>query len=139
MISVLIVEDDLTISGLLQTVLESEGYFVSGVARTISEAKEASERHEPDFAVVDIQLANGDFGTEVAANLRSTTRAGIMFSTGNSNDLSLMEKLGDAVMTKPYRMRDVARALNIIDEIARLGRTDLPFPRNFRLFNPVFT
>lgn len=138
MTSVLIVEDDLSIADLLQTALEAEGYRVCGVARTVNEAKELAEQDAPDFAVIDIHLADGDLGTEVAANLRYSTNVGIMFSTGNNGDLTLMNNLGEAVMTKPYRMRDAARGLKIMDEIARSGRTDLAFPRNFQLLGPTF-
>jgi DNA-binding response OmpR family regulator len=132
---VLIVEDDLSIADLLQEQLEVAGFSVSGVARTTKEAEDLAEQLEPDFAIVDLRLANGDLGTDVAANLRRTTKAGIIFSTGNSNDLSLMARLGDAVMTKPYRISDIGRGLKIIDEIARLGHTELPFPRTFQLLS----
>jgi DNA-binding response OmpR family regulator len=136
MIDVLIVEDDLSIADLLQQELEAAGYSVCGIARTTREARDLSEQHEPDFAIVDIHLAHGDLGTDVAAELRRTTKAGIIFSTGNSNDLSVMASLGDAVMTKPYRMSDVGRGLKIIDEMARFGHTELNFPRNFQLLAP---
>jgi DNA-binding response OmpR family regulator len=137
MTAVLIVEDDLSIADLLQQALEAAGYSISGIARTTREAEDSAEQHEPDFAIVDIRLANGDLGTDVAFNLRKTTKAGIIFSTGNSNDLSVMGPLGDAVMTKPYRMSDIGRGLKIIDEMARTGHTELAFPRNFQLLTPV--
>lgn len=66
---------------------------------------------KPDFAIVDIRLAHGDLGTDVAAELGRTTKAEIIFSTGNGNDLSLVASLGDAVMTKPHRMGDVGHGL----------------------------
>jgi DNA-binding response OmpR family regulator len=137
MISVLIVEDDLLIADLLQDGLQADGYFVCGIARTVAEARDSAQQHEPDFAIVDIRLANGDLGTDVAANLRRTTHAGIMFSTGNASDTSLLETLGDALMTKPYQPCDAGRGLKIIDEMARLGQTQLSFPRSFRLFSSV--
>jgi DNA-binding response OmpR family regulator len=133
MTAVLIVEDDLSIADLLQQELEAAGYSVSGVARTTREAEDSADQNEPDFAIVDIRLANGDLGTDVAAKLRRTTKAGIIFSTGSSTDLPVKTPLGDAVMTKPYRISDIGRGLKIIDEIARLGHTELTFPRNFRL------
>lgn len=133
MMNVLIVEDDLSIADLVQRELEADGFFVCGVARTVEEATASAEQHEPDFAVVDIRLANGDLGTDVALNLRVTTNARIMFSTGNTDDISALRKLGDAVMTKPYRMSDLGRGLRIIDEMARLGKTRLAFPRQFEL------
>jgi DNA-binding response OmpR family regulator len=133
MTAVLIVEDDLSIADLLQQELEAAGYSVSGIARTTREAEDSAGQQEPDFAIVDIRLADGDLGTDVAAILRKTPKAGIIFSTGNSNDLSVMTRLGDAVMTKPYRMSDIGRGLRIIDDMTRFGRTELTFPRNFQL------
>lgn len=137
MLSVMIVEDDLSIADLLQWALETDGYLVTGIARTVKEAAQLAERYEPDVAVVDIRLANGDLGTSVAAHLRRTTNTKIMFSTGNSNDEGSLNACGDAVMTKPYRMSDVGRGLTIIDQLARSGQTTLPFPRNFRLLAPA--
>jgi two-component system, NtrC family, response regulator HydG len=134
MTTVLIVEDDPWIAELMQEELEVAGFSVSGIARTLGEAEDSARKQEPDFAIVDLGLADGDFGTDVAASLRRTTKAGIIFSTGDVNDLSLTtRRLGDAVMMKPYRLSDIGRGLNIIDEIARLGHTELSFPRNFHL------
>ena len=136
MLDVLIVEDDLTIADMLQEVLEADGYSVSGIARTVQEAIDAAEKNDPDFAVIDVQLAKGGLGTEVAKHLRRTSSIGIIFSTGNDNH-KLNGLIGDAVMTKPYRLDDVARALKIISEMAEFGKTDLEFPRNFRLLGPA--
>ncbi len=133
MVSVLIVEDDLLIADLLQEALEADEYQVTGIARTVQQAVQLAEQHCPDIAVIDIRLANGDLGTTVAAHLRNTTKTKILFSTGNGDGLTSLEDLGDAVMTKPYRLRDVGRALTIINQLARYGRTALAFPRNFRL------
>ena len=131
---VLVVEDDILVADLLQGALEAGGYHVSGIARTIAEAKQSAEQHPPDFAIIDIRLANGDCGTEF---LRSTAPClGIVYSSGNSSDWELTRLDGDAVMAKPYPLRDVARGLEIITEIRRLGRTHLRFPRNFRLLDP---
>ncbi|MGD0103085.1 MAG: response regulator [Rhodopila sp.] len=133
MLNVLIVEDDLMIADLLQEALEADGYHVTGIARTVKEAVQSAEQHHADVAVVDIRLANGDLGTDVAAHLREKTTTRVMFSTGNSNDLDQIARYGDAVMTKPYRLSDVGRGLRIIDEVARSGHSQLTFPRNFRL------
>jgi len=135
MFDVLIVEDDLSIADLLQEVLEADGYRVSGIARTVQEAIAAAEEHEPHFAVIDIHLAHGGLGTDVGVQLRKKTSAGILFSTGNDNpNLTTIE--GDAVITKPYQLRDVGRGLRIIGDLALSGQTELPHPRNFRLLSP---
>ncbi len=139
MATVLVAEDDLLIADLLQQALEAEGYSVSGIARTVAEAKTLAEQHPPDFAVIDIRLADGGLGTEIGAHLRATTHAGIIYSTGNSTDLELSTLHGDAVMTKPYRSRDMACGLRIIAELEQPGqayRTPQTFPRNFQLLDP---
>jgi hypothetical protein len=56
-----------------------------------------------------------------------------LFSTGNDDDTHLAMHDGDAVMTKPYSMRDAIRGLRIVDQVALQGRTELPFPPSFRL------
>jgi CheY-like chemotaxis protein len=134
---VLIVEDDLSIADILQEVLEDQGYSVTGVARTVQEAIVAIDKHAPDFAIIDVKLAKGDCGTDVAAYLRKGTSTKIIFSTGNDNS-QITALFGDAVMTKPYRLADVARGLRILEEIAEFGQTTSAYPRNFRLLRPAF-
>src|ERR1700712_1427930 len=119
MINVLIVEDDILIADLLQEELEAGGYHVIGIARTVEEAMDIAERHDPEFAVVDIKLARGGLGTDVAMRLRRAKNIGIIFSTGN-DDHTLTTQQGDAVMMKPYCMRDMGQGLKIIAELASL-------------------
>ncbi len=130
--NVLIVEDDLMIADLLCEAIETDGYHVTGVARNLEEAIIACERNHADFAVIDIHLADRSLGTEVAERLRSIAPIQVIFSTGN-DDETLTTEQGDAVMVKPYRMRDVGGALRIITEMREFGRTEIVFPRNFRL------
>lgn len=133
MLSVLVVEDDYSIADMLKEALEKSGYRVSSIARTVEEALTSAELQVPDFAIIDIRLANGGHGAEIGVRLRATTQAGILFSTGNSNDGTLTKSEGDAVVTKPYKLNDVALALKIIHQVREFGRTDLKLPSNFRL------
>jgi DNA-binding response OmpR family regulator len=135
--TVLIVEDDLMMADLLQAALEADGYFVSGIAHTVEKAIAAAKLCEPDFALVDLRLANGGDGTEVGTYLREATNARVMFSTGKIIDVALSTLEGDAVLTKPYSMTDLVSGLQIIDELSRSGQTRLSFPRGFRLTRPA--
>jgi DNA-binding response OmpR family regulator len=137
MMSVLIVEDDLSIADMLQETLESQGFLVTGIARTVEDAIQAIERREPGFAIIDVHLAKGGLGIEVAAYLRDNTKTVILFSTGNDDRKGLTPLIGDAVMTKPYRLSDIGRGLNILCEIRDCGKSALPWPRNFRVLAPV--
>jgi two-component system, response regulator PdtaR len=132
-VNVLIVEDDLPIADLLWDALELGGYDVCQIARTVDEAMEEAERHHPDYAIVDQHLADGSLGTEFARRLRTSQNTIIIFSTGNDDVLTFAEAEGNAVMTKPYMMRDILQGLKICDEIVRRGETDLKYPHNFRL------
>jgi two-component system, response regulator PdtaR len=132
-VNVLIVEDDLPIAHLLWEALELGGYNVCQIARTLDEAMAEAEKIHPDYAIVDVHLADGSLGTDFARLLRTSQNTIIIFSTGNDGVTNFAEQEGNAVMTKPYLMRDVIQGLKICDEIARRGETDLKYPRNFRL------
>jgi CheY-like chemotaxis protein len=130
--NILIVEDDLSIAMLLEEALEDDGYYVTGIARTLAEAVASAEQHDPDCAIIDLHLAGGSSGIEVADYLRSVTKLGILFSTGNE-DRNLKKFAGDAVMSKPYALHDVGRGIKIVDELASFGRTELAYPASFRI------
>ncbi len=134
--SVLIVEDDLVIADLLQEVLEREGFVVTDIARTVDEARRSIDQAMPEFAVIDLHLADGGDGAAFGTHLRKLSKAGVIFSTGNDQS-DLTTASGDAVMVKPYRLNDVALGLQIISEIADQKQTDLALPRNFRLLSPA--
>lgn len=135
MANVLIVEDDLTIADMLRDALEAAGFTVTDIARTFAEAVSAAGRDTPDFAVVDVNLANGDLGTDVAAHFRRIGTIGIVLSTGYDTG-SIDAGCADAMMIKPYRLSDMGRGLAIIGEIKANGITSLPFPAKFTLLNP---
>ena len=131
--NVLIVEDDVPIAELLREALEMSGHHVCEIARTMDEAMEEAERHRPEYAIVDLHLADGSLGTDLATRLRETQTVRVLFSTGNDDESRFAMHEGDAVMTKPYSMRDAIRGLKIVDQIALYGSTELKFPPNFRL------
>jgi DNA-binding response OmpR family regulator len=134
MLSVLIVEDDLSIADLLQDALQAGGYRVSAIVRSVEEAIASAQEDQPNFAVIDVHLADRGFGTDVGARLRETTTAGNLYSTGD-DDHKALTGMGDAVIIKPYRMSEVAHCLEIIGDLAYSGRAQVTFPRKFRLLN----
>jgi DNA-binding response OmpR family regulator len=82
MFKIIIAEDDLSVVELLDQVLIENGYKVCGVARTVDYAVDLIERHKPDFAILDLVLSDGCFGTEIPARLHSRDRPGIVYATG---------------------------------------------------------
>jgi CheY-like chemotaxis protein len=75
-LKVLIAEDDLMIADLAEEILVEHGYEVCGIARKVAEAVALGQHHKPDLAVLDLRLADGGLGTEIAARLLPLGRLG---------------------------------------------------------------
>lgn len=133
MLKVLIVEDDLMIADLAEEVLVDHGYEVCGIARTVADAVALALHHTPDFAVIDMRLADGGLGTEIAAQLESLGGLGILYASGNVSHVMLTAANGHACLAKPYSDSDLLRGLEIVAEIVATGKASLPFPRGFRV------
>jgi DNA-binding response OmpR family regulator len=133
MLKVLIAEDELMIADMVEEVLVKRGYEVCGIARTVAEAVALGQCHKPDLAVIDLRLADGGLGTEVAAQLGALGRLGILYATGNISHLMLSAAYGDACLSKPYRSDDLVRGLEIVADIVATGIASPPFPRGFQV------
>ena len=134
--TVMIAEDDLFMADMLADVLASAGYDVCGIARTVDEGIELAQRHKPDLAVLDVRLAAGDLGTDIAARLHRGSRPGVLYATGNVGQLGLTRADGEACLGKPYRPDDVVQALKIVEQIVRTGEAPGPFPKGFYRLEP---
>lgn len=137
MLKVLIAEDDLMIADLAEEVLIDHGYEVCGIARTVAEAIALARHHTPDFAVIDMRLADGGLGTEIAAQLESLAGLGILYASGNASHVMLTAANGHACLVKPYSAADLLRGLEIVAEIVATGKASLPFPRGFQVLPSV--
>jgi two-component system, response regulator PdtaR len=136
MLRVLIVEDELMIADLLEDVLTLSGYEVCGIARTVDEAVALGELHKPDLAVLDVRLAEGGHGPEIARRLNGREKFGVLYTTGDAAKISTLTRAdGEASIPKPYRAEDVVRALEIVRKIATGGTATPPFPPGFRLLS----
>lgn len=132
MLKVLIAEDEFMIADMLEDGLITGGYEVCGIARTVDEALALAARHKPDLAVLDVRLAEGGRGNEIARRLNDRGTLGILYATGGGDSMLTLAD-GSASIAKPYQLEDLIRALVIVREITTLGTATPPFPRGFRL------
>lgn len=106
---VLIVEDEVLISMVLEDILDLLGHRVTGTAATYADAERAVAAGGFDLAVLDVNI-----GAEPVFPLADTlTAAGIdiIFATGSHPD-SLPERFrGVAVLEKPYAFQAVETVL----------------------------
>ena len=135
MLKVLIVEDDLMLADFAEEILVEHGYEISGIARTVADAVALAGHSKPDLVILDLRLADGGLGTEVAAQLPPFGRPGILYVTGNMSQVVLTH--GDACLAKPYRSADLIRGLQIVTEIVATGKAQPPFPQGFQLLHPA--
>jgi DNA-binding response OmpR family regulator len=134
---VLIAEDDLMIADMAEMVLVEHGYEVCGIARTVPEAVALGRRHKPDLAVFDQRLADGGFGTEIAAQLGALGGLGILYATGNTAHVMQNAVNGQGCLAKPYSPADLLRSLDLVVEIVATGTASPPFPRGFQRLPPA--
>jgi DNA-binding response OmpR family regulator len=131
---VLIAEDQLLIADLLEAALVARGYEVCGIARTVDEGVELGELHQPDLAVLDVRLARGGRGPEIAHRLNSKGKFGVLYATGDDARISTLTLAdGEASIAKPYQLEELVLALEIVRKVATGGTATPPFPSGFRL------
>jgi two-component system, response regulator PdtaR len=123
---VMIAEDDLVMADMLADVLVHNGYEVCGIARTVDKAVDLCEHHEPDLAILDLLLAHGDVGTEIAARLERGNPC-ILHTTGNVGQMGRLTKAdGEAALRKPYRPEDAGAQNRRADRQHRRDRGAFP-------------
>jgi DNA-binding response OmpR family regulator len=130
---VLIAEDDLMIADMIEEILVNDGYEVCGIARTVAEGVALGNRHKPDLAVLDLRLADGGLGTEIAAQLSGLERLGVLYATGNASQFKLTAVNGHACLAKPYVADDLLLGLKIVKDIVETGTVLQPLPRGLQL------
>src|SRR5919107_3429438 len=79
---IMIVEDEALVALEIGGMLAMAGHEAVGQADDLPSAVAAAEAEKPDLALVDIQLAQGTSGLDVAAALRERG-VPVLFATGN--------------------------------------------------------
>jgi len=80
---ILIVENDAVTALDLEGLLIEADYFVTGIAASANEALEMAERSPPDLALLDIGIAGGVDGIELARRLQEDFSLAHVYLTGH--------------------------------------------------------
>lgn len=110
--TILIVEDDAIIAFDLAETVRGMGHTVCGNAATMDEALILAAEHSPTLALMDIRLAEGDNGIEVARELRRQRFLPVIFVTAFPDELTKrgLEHLGP-VIPKPFTREQIEQAI----------------------------
>ena len=113
--TILLVEDEESITAPLAEALEREG-FAARVARTAAEAVELGGRLRPDLVLLDLMLPDGS-GLDVCRELRtaSTVPIIILSARGEETDRIVGLELGaDDYIVKPFSAREVVARIRAV-------------------------
>jgi DNA-binding response OmpR family regulator len=133
-LKLLIVEDDSHLATTLKYLVEDNPrYRVAAIAPDADSAIAAAEEHEPDLALLDLQLAHGSSGFAAAVHL-STLDVPCLFVTGKPPGFP-MPDLALGCLMKPFTAEEVHRAIGMAEDKLR-GREALrqKVPTNFTFY-----
>jgi DNA-directed RNA polymerase specialized sigma24 family protein/CheY-like chemotaxis protein len=109
---VLVVEDDSLLAADLENCVTSLGHEVCGTAVSEQAAIEIADRHEPTLALLDVCLADGSSGIEVAKRLRRRGVARTIFVTGFADEAENRDALHlGPIVSKPYTVETLDEAI----------------------------
>jgi len=110
---VLIVEDQLLVALALKEELEEQGYRVLDLAVRHREALALARATLPDLALVNIDLAGEDDGSELAWDLKAMN-VPVIFISGQKDRVELAREAAIASMPKPYSAVDLVEAVGYV-------------------------
>lgn len=112
---ILIVEDQWIEANDLQIILESSGFAVTGIAKSVDQAIRLLNDERPDMVLLDIFLKGDLTGIDLAKTL-AAMRIPFIYLTANSDATTLEAAKATqpyGFLVKPYRERDILVALDI--------------------------
>jgi DNA-binding response OmpR family regulator len=128
---ILIVEDEALVALEVESILAMAGHQPIAVADDLESTLAALEAATPDLALVDIQLARGASGLDVAAALKAR---GIptLFATGNCPE-ARRDDLAIGCLHKPFSDRTLTGAVEAVAAILR-GAEPRQLPGSLRVY-----
>ena len=132
---ILVVEDEILIALELESLLQDTGHEVIGIAASSDEAVSLAETQQPDLAFVDIHLADGPTGVDVARRLTGELGVTVLFMTANAKRIPEDCAGAQGCIAKPYTERGVRQALDYVttqDPALAEGVTFVPFQQSAR-------
>lgn len=108
---ILIAEDNVLIAMTMEDDLVDAGFEVVGPAPTCAAAERLARENEVSLALVDIDLARGDSGLDLAGTLNGELGVPCLFVTGQSLDAARNVRHALGVLRKPFDGKQLVAAV----------------------------
>lgn len=136
---ILIVDDEPQLLEMVSSILAQDGFTNTETASTVSQAVEKTREYQPDLAVLDVMLPDGD-GFGLLEKLREFTQIPVLFLTARGEDEDRIKGLGagaDDYMVKPFLPKELTLRIGIIlkryykedDPLVKLAACEIDFER----------
>lgn len=114
---ILIVEDDMIISLVIENMVKELGHEVVGKAISGEEAINLATENKPDIILMDIRLKGDMDGIEAVIAIKEKITTSVIYLTGNSDrvnyDRAKATEFADLI-TKPFTLADLTKSLALI-------------------------
>lgn len=101
---ILIVDDEADLREMVTSILEQDGFKTIKTAGTVAEALKICRDWEPDLAILDVMLPDGN-GFSLFEQMRTFTEVPVLFLTARGEDEDKLKGLGlgaDDYMVKDF-------------------------------------
>lgn len=115
--TVLIVEDDMIISLVIENMVKELGHEVVGKANSGQEAIDLALENKPDLVLMDIRLKGEMDGIEAVKIIKEKISTSVIYLTGNSDRLNYdRAKATECVdlITKPFTINDLTKSFDLV-------------------------
>lgn len=113
---ILIVDDETGLLEMVTSILKQDGFQALKTAQTVSDALKLCREWQPDFAILDVMLPDGN-GFSLLERMRSFTEIPVLFLTARGEDEDRLNGLGlgaDDYMVKPFLPKELSLRIGII-------------------------
>lgn len=136
---ILLVDDEQEILDMVVSILNEDGFQNIRTAKTVKEALNLSETYQPEFAILDVMLPDGD-GFDLMKKLKSVSDYPVLFLTARGEDDDKLRGLGlgaDDYMVKPFLPKELLfrvgailrRSYKAENPLVKLNCSEIDFDR----------
>ena len=129
---ILLVDDEQELLNMVVSILNEDGFQNVKTAKTVSEAVAVSENFQPEFAILDVMLPDGN-GFDLMERLKKAADYPVLFLTARGEDDDKFRGFGlgaDDYMVKPFLPKELLFRINAI--LRRSYKTENPLVKLHR-------